>query len=95
MRKKLLFIVPPCMAMSDLASDTGRAFSSKIRKEIPLGALSLATYVEEYTEAEAVILDLNLKFYDLVNEGKINGEDEAVAYIKEIISQKEGGQFDF
>lgn len=83
------------MAMSDLASDTGRAFSSKIRKEIPLGALSLATYVEEYTEAEAVILDLNLKFYDLVNEGKINGEDEAVAYIKEIISQKEGGQFDF
>ena len=55
MRKKLLFIVPPCVAISDLTPNENKTFSSKIRKEIPLGALSLATYMERYTNAEAVI----------------------------------------
>ena len=72
MRKKILFIVPPCIAISELIPDDSKTFSSKIRKEVPLGALSLATYIERYTHAEVTILDLNLHFYDLVNEKKID-----------------------
>ena len=95
MRKKLLFIVPPCVAISDLTPNENKTFSSKIRKEIPLGALSLATYMERYTNAEAVILDLNLKFYTLVNEGKIDQVNTAEKYIRHFISQIREDEFDF
>lgn len=55
MREKILFIVPPCIAISELIPDKSRTFSSKIRKEVPMGALSLATYIEKYTQAEVAI----------------------------------------
>lgn len=95
MRKKILFIVPPCVAVSELIPDENKTFSSKIRKEIPLGALSLATYIKSHTQSDVVILDLNLKFYELINEGKIDEENTSVSYIKDFISQLQDNKFDF
>lgn len=95
MRKKVLFIVPPCVAISELISDKKKTFSSKIRKEIPLGALSLATYIENCTEAEAMVLDLNLMFYELLNEGKIDQINTPVFYIRKSIYQLQNEKVDF
>lgn len=95
MRKKLLFIIPPCVALSELIPDEKKTFSSKIRKEIPLGALSLATYLKSYAQADVTILDLNLKFYELVNAGKINKVNTPVKYIWEFINGLKDNAFDF
>lgn len=95
MRKKLLFIVPPCVSMSELVVDDDRAFSSKIRKEIPLGAVSLATYMKAYTNAEVAVLDLNLQFYDLVSEGKIDNINTPEVYIRELMGKVQYEQYDF
>ena len=95
MRKKILFIIPPCVALSELMMDEKKMFSSKIRKEMPLGALSLATYMEHYANSDATILDLNLKFFDLVNDGKIDKEHTPEMYIYHCIRQLEHEQFTF
>lgn len=95
MRKNILFIIPPCVTMSELIPDENKTFSGKIRKEIPLGALSLATYIEEYTQAEVYILDLNLKFYELVNSGKFDEKDSAESYIKRYIDSFKEKNIDF
>lgn len=95
MRKKLLFIVPPCVNMSDLLPDKKKTFSSKIRKEIPLGALSLATYMESYTASKVYILDLNLIFYELVDAGKIDRLHTPEMYIRGFIEQLRDEEFDF
>lgn len=95
MRKKLLFIVPPNVSISELIPDENRAFSSKIRKEIPLGALSLATYMEHYTNTTVSILDLNLKFYDLVNAGLINEVNTPEVYIKNFLRELQDEEIDF
>lgn len=95
MRNKLLFVVPPCVAITELLPDENRTFASKIRKEIPLGALSLATYMESYAQVETVVLDLNLKFYELVNEHKIDEVNTPETYIKNFISQLREEKFDF
>lgn len=95
MRKKLLFIVPPCVAPSELIPDKNRTFSSKIRKEVPLGVLSLATYMKSYAQADVAILDLNLKFYELVNEGRFNEDNTAEIYIRNYISQLKNEKYDF
>ena len=94
MRKKILFIIPPCVAISDLIPDRGKTFSNKIRKEVPLGALSLATYLEHYTQASVTILDLNLEFYELVNEGKIGETEEAEMYIEGFLKEFQYKEFD-
>ena len=95
MRKKILFIVPPCIAISELIPDESRTFSSKIRKEVPMGALSLATYIERYTQAEVTILDLNLQFYELVNEKKIDRINTPEKIIKNYICQLKDEKYDF
>lgn len=95
MRKKLLFIVPPCVSMTELIPDGNKTFSSKIRKEIPLGALSLATYIESHTPSEVFVLDLNLKFYELVSKGKIDKVNTPEMYIRSFIGQLYDKQFDF
>lgn len=94
-KEKILFIVPPCIALSELMPDDRKMFSSKIRKEIPLGALSLATYLEHYAGAEVSILDLNLKFYDLVQDAKIDAEHTPEAYIYDFLYQLKHREFDF
>ena len=95
MRKKLLFIVPPCVSMSELVVDDDRAFSSKIRKEIPLGAVSLATYMKVYANVEVTVLDLNLQFYDLVSEGMIDNINTPEVYIRELMGKVQYEQYDF
>lgn len=95
MRKKLLFIVPPCVGIAELVPDGDKVFSSKIRKEVPLGALSLATYIESYTSSEVFVLDLNLKFYELINEGKIDNANMVDIYIRNFIAQLYDEKFDF
>ncbi len=87
MRKKILFIVPPCVSLTELITDTNKTFSSKIRKEVPLGALSLATYINHYTKADAYVLDLNLKFYELVNMGRIDEDHTPETYIREFLDK--------
>jgi radical SAM superfamily enzyme YgiQ (UPF0313 family) len=94
-RSKLLFVVPPCVAISELKPDENRTFSSKIRKELPLGALTLATYMETYTQSEVTVLDLNLKFYELVNEDRIDEINTPEKYIKDFISEIKEKEFDF
>lgn len=94
MRNNVLFIIPPCVAPSELIPDKNRTFSSKIRKELPLGALSLATYLENYTQANVMVLDINLAFYQLVNEGKINEINTPEFYIRNMIAQLQGEKFD-
>lgn len=95
MRKNLLFIVPPCVSISELLPDPNQTFSTKIRKEIPLGALSLATYMKEYYDVEVHILDLNLKFFQLVAENKINEENNPEKYIYEYIKEIQDKEIDF
>lgn len=95
MRKKLLFVVPPCVSMTELIPDGNRTFSNKIRKEIPLGALSLATYMKSYTSAEVAILDLNLKFWELVSQDKIDRGNTPERYLKSLIEELHEEQFDF
>ena len=95
MRKNLLFIVPPCITLTDLILDENKTFSNKIRKEIPLGVVSLATYMKAYTKSEAAVLDLNLKFYDLVNDNKIKKVSGAENYIKAFLNELKDGNFDF
>ena len=95
MRRKMLFIIPPCVSVSELIPDKSKTFSSKIRKEIPLGALSLATYVKKYTQADVAILDLNLKFYELVNEGMLDEENTPEKYITSFMMELKGEQIDF
>lgn len=90
-----MFVVPPCVTMADLIPDGNRTFSSKIRKEVPLGALSLATYIESYAQAEVTVLDLNLKFYELVTQGKIDDVNTPEAHIREFISQLRDKAFEF
>lgn len=94
MRKKILFIVPPCVAMDDLRLRDDVAFSPKIRKEIPLGALSLATYIEKYTSAEAKVLDLNLIFYELVYKNQLTETDTPEKIIERIISELRENTYD-
>ncbi len=95
MRKELLFIVPPCVSISELLPDENKTFSNKIRKEVPLGALSLATYLESYTQANVRILDLNLKFYELVNERKFDECHTPERYVREFVSQYQNEAIDF
>lgn len=95
MRKSLLFIVPPCVAISELIPKGDKTFSSKIRKEIPLGALSLATYMESYTHSDVYVLDLNLKFYELVCDGKINDINIVELYLRKFIENYSGNDIDF
>lgn len=95
MRKNILFVVPPCVAPSELKCDNDRVFSSKIRKEIPLGALSLATYIEKVANLSVTILDLNLKFYELVNDKKIDEINTPETYIKQMIYQIKNEEIDF
>lgn len=95
MRKRLLFIVPPCVPMSELIADESRAFSSKIRKEVPIGALSLATYMKCKVHAEVFILDLNLKFYELVEAGEVTKSKPPVESIRKMISELQNMKFDF
>lgn len=95
MRNKLLFVVPPCVSIAELIPGRNRAFSSKIRKEIPLGALSLATYMKDYTSAEVSILDLNLRFYELVSSGRIDDVNTPEVYLRSFIEQLRDKQFDF
>ncbi len=95
MRKKLLFIVPPCVAISELIPDENKTFTSKIRKEIPLGVLSLVTYIKSVTSSEVAVLDLNLKFYDLVAEGGIDAANPPESYIRKYIEQLGNEKFDF
>ena len=90
MRNKLLFVVPPCVAISELIPNEKKTFSSKIRKEIPLGVLSLATYTEYYAQVDVTILDLNLKFYELVNENKINKINTPEKYIEYFVAPGPG-----
>lgn len=95
MRKKLLFVVPPCVSISELVPDPQKTFSTKIRKEIPLGALSLATYMKEYHKTDVYVLDLNLKFFQLVAENKINEEDTPEKYIYEYLKEIQDKEIDF
>lgn len=95
MRNKLLFVVPPCVAISELIPNEKKTFSSKIRKEIPLGVLSLATYTEYYAQVDVTILDLNLKFYELVNENKINKINTPEKYIEDFVRQLQDQDYDF
>lgn len=94
MRKKLLFIVPPCVSMTELIPDVSKTFSSKIRKEMPLGVLSIATYIENYTSAEVCVLDLNLKFYELVEKCAIDSISTPEWYLRKFIGQLHNEQFD-
>ena len=95
MRNNLLFIVPPCVPLADLILDENKAFSNKIRKEIPLGAVSLATYMKSYTKSKVHVLDLNLEFYDLVNGNKIKKASDVENYIKVFITELKDKDFDF
>lgn len=95
MRKSLLFIVPPCVAISELIPKGDKTFSSKIRKEIPLGALSLATYMESCTHSDVYVLDLNLKFYELVSDRKIDDINMVELYIRKFINNYNGKDIDF
>lgn len=95
MRKKLLFIVPPCVALSELIPEKNKTFSNKIRKEVPLGALSLATYIKYHTQSSVSVLDLNLKFYDLIQAGEVREKYEIEAAIKKYILQLKSEEFDF
>lgn len=94
MRKKVLFIVPPCVSISELIPDENRTFSSKIRKEVPLGALSLATYINAYTNADAKVLDLNLKFYELTDEKAIDSNHTPESYIREYLKPYQNEDID-
>ncbi|GFI16218.1 2-hydroxyethylphosphonate methyltransferase [Lachnospiraceae bacterium] len=95
MRKNLLFIVPPCVSIAELTPDKNRVFAGKIRKEMPLGALSLATYMEKYTQSRVAVLDLNLKFYELVSSGRIDEINTPEKYIRDFICQLKDTKFDF
>lgn len=96
MRKKCVFVVPPCVDKSFFGKRSGEeVFFSRIRKELPLGALTLATYVREYSDAVTEVLDLNLLIAEEYEKGHIKGEEDAKRIIKGTISgQKEKG-FDF
>ena len=71
MRSKCLFIVPPCLDIAHLVPDKSATFSSKIRKEMPLGVLSLATYLESKCGMKVKIIDFNVIFYDLMIKNKL------------------------
>lgn len=95
MRKRLLFIVPPCVSPQDLYPKSDEVFSIKIRKEVPLGALSLATYVQEYSSSEVEILDLNLFFYDLLEQKVDLVADSLADVIRSQIQKFSDRRFDF
>lgn len=78
-KKGFLFVIPPCITPDDLIPNKIEAFSNKIRKEVPLGVLSLATYIERRACVECHILDLNLLFYKLVFEENNSSRE---AYLK-------------
>lgn len=94
MRSKILFIVPPCVSADRLIPDKNRFFSGKIRKEVPLGALSLASYVQKHTCAKAVVLDLNLRFWELVNTGSIDAVNTPESHIRRMIGEFKNEKFD-
>lgn len=70
MKKKILFIVPPCVSLAHILPHAQGVFSGKICKEVPLGILSLAAYIRKYCQIDIKIIDYNVILYDLVMQEK-------------------------
>lgn len=65
MKKILLFIVPPSLPIQDLTvTDPDKKDFGFIVSSIPMGVLSLSSYVREHTNTECLILDMNTHVRD-------------------------------
>ncbi len=88
MGKRCVFVVPPCVDKGFFGEkDADAVFFSRIRKELPLGALTLATYVKEYSDASTEVLDLNLIVASEYESGNIKSIEGAINTIKSTIKK--------
>ena len=56
-KTRVLFIVPPYLAVDEIL--TGEPESWLANCAAPLGVLSIAAYIDKYTEVDLTLLDLN------------------------------------
>ena len=96
MRTNILFIAPPSVSrMNIIPPKDGGVFSSKLTKEMPLGLVSLATYVKHNSSVEHVrIIDFNVLLYDAVREQSFSSLDEIDNVIHTILMQYKDENFD-
>lgn len=94
MRSKVLFVVPPCVPLDGIIPNPDKMFSTKIKKEIPLGALTLATYLCHYTQVDVTILDLNLKFCELLEMQLVTNSHTPMMYLQEYIEELSAVKYD-
>lgn len=95
MRKSLLFVVLPTVSISELMPDDTKLFTTKIKPDIPLGVLSLASYIEKYNNVKAYILDLNLKFSELCINNKFDKDNTPEDYIFRFMEEYREKEIDF
>ena len=95
MRKNILFVVLPTLPMSDLIPDKDKVFVTKIKPDIPLGVLSLATYMEKYNNVKVHILDLNLRFSELIANNKFDEKHTPEKYIFQYMEEYREKEIDF
>jgi len=64
-KRRLLFIVPPSLPIQDLSTnDSEKKDFGFIVSSIPMGVLSLSSYVKKHTDTEVLVLDMNTHVRD-------------------------------
>lgn len=90
-----MFVVPPSVSKKNFFPKKQGTFSSKLKKEVPLGILYLASYIQKYANVETKILDFNVILDDLLQAGKVSSLDEVEFCIRKTIEAQKSQEFDF
>ena len=68
LNKKLLFIVPPSLPIHDLSvTDSEKKDFGYMISSIPMGVLSLASYIKKHSKTDVIVLDMNTHVIEEMN----------------------------
>lgn len=91
MIKNMLLIVLPNVPFEEILEENKSSqFNIKLRKEVPLGVLSIASYINKfYKDLKIRIIDLNIVMYDLIESKKIFNYKNLEEIFEEIIPREQ------
>lgn len=88
--KKILFVLPPIFPFVELKGLDERKYPIFLHKTIPMGILSIASYLKENIEdIQIQILDLNLEVSKIISNNKMRDYESIEEVLNKIYSNKE------
>lgn len=90
MKTGILFIIPPVLPISDLHASGAAQYSTYIPTSIPLGVLSISSYLKKYLDLDIRIIDLNVVLNKNLSSNNNIEEilEEQLKKIQEVITPK-------